>query len=294
MRFLGDQAAGLRSLLGRGGLRIALFVSGIRRAGQTTTVANLALAGARLGKNVMVIDEARSACSVAALLGVNGRYDLGDVISGRRNLDEVIVHGPDGLIILPVGRALHGIGANHPALPSQLTKAFEHLSDELDWLLIDAASGFDTRLLPLSLSANEVVVLMPGVDQGLTASYRVIKLLQREFGMNRFRILATRTHDEARSQLAFQRVRAVARQHLHARVDWIGSVPYDTVVKRASAMARPLITAFPNSPSAQAIRSSAEYLLGIPAEHEDVDPVGVLLKRLVEGSRLDFAAAALA
>jgi predicted AAA+ superfamily ATPase len=47
MKFSGDQAAGLRSLLAKDSLRVALFVSGVRRAGKTTAIANLALAGAQ-------------------------------------------------------------------------------------------------------------------------------------------------------------------------------------------------------------------------------------------------------
>ena len=292
MNLPGDQAAGLRSLLGRDSLRVALFVSGVRRAGKTTAIANLALAGAQRGKNVMLIDEARSSANTAAqCCGVSGRYDLLDVVRGERTMEEVLVHGPDGVMILPVGRA---VGADEEAMsyrPWELAHTFERLADELDWLLIDATSGFDTRLLPLALSANEIVVVMPEDGNGLTGSYAMMKLLRNEFGMSRFRVLATRSRDETAVQKGFGRLRTVAARHLGADVDFLGGVPFDADVKRASALARPLISAYPNSSATRAIRSCAESLLGSASATARADPVGILLKRLFDGSRVDFAAA---
>lgn len=292
MNLSGDQANGLRNLLRRDSLRVALFVSGVRRAGKTTAVANLALAGAQRGKSVMLIDEARnSANTVAQCCGVSGRHDLLDAVVGERTMEEVLVHGPDGVMILPVGRAT---GADEETLsyrPWEVTRPFEKLVDELDWLLIDATSGFDTRLLPLALSAHEIVVVMPTDGNGLTGSYAMMKLLRNEFGISSFRLLSTRSRDEEAAQKGFDRLCMVAARHLGAQVDLLGDVPFDGAVKRAAAMARPLISTYPDASATRAIRSCSESLLGGPLGNAGADPVGILLKRLFDGSQVDFAAA---
>ena len=292
MKLSGDQAAGLRSLLAKDSLRVALFVSGVRRAGKTTAIANLALAGAQRGKNVLLIDESRnSANTVAQCCGVSGRYDLLDAVTGARTMEEVLVHGPDGVKILPVGRAVRADEDAVSSRPWELANTFERLADEFDWLLIDATSGFDTRLLPLALSANEIVVVMPEDGNGLTGSYAMMKLLRHEFEMSCFRVLATRSRNQEAVHTSFDRLRAVAARHLGARVDLLGNVPFDGTVKRASALARPLVSSYPNSSATRAIRGCAETLLVAASANARSDPAGILLKRLFDGSQVDFAAA---
>lgn len=292
MKLSGDQATGLRSLLGKASVRVALFVSGVRRAGKTTAVANLALAGAQRGKNVMLIDESRnSANTVAQCCGVSGRYDLLDAVTGSRSMEEVLVHGPDGVTILPVGRAVKADEEAVYSRPWELAHTFERLADQLDWLLIDATSGFDTRLLPLALSANEIIVVMPEDGNGLTGSYAMMKLLRHEFEMSCFRVLATRTRNQNAVQTRFDRLRRVAARHLGARVDLLGNVPFDGAVKRASALARPLISSYPNACATRAFRGCAESLLDAASTEARSDPAGILLKRLFDGSQVDFAAA---
>lgn len=292
MKLSGDQATGLRSLLGKASVRVALFVSGVRRAGKTTAVANLALAGAQRGKNVMLIDESRnSANTVAQCCGVSGRYDLLDAVTGSRSMEEVLVHGPDGVTILPVGRAVKADEEAVYSRPWELAHTFERLADQLDWLLIDATSGFDTRLLPLALSANEIIVVMPEDGNGLTGSYAMMKLLRHEFEMSCFRVLATRTRNQNAVQTRFDRLRRVAARHLGARVDLLGNVPFDGTVKRASALARPLISSYPNACATRAFRGCVESLLDAATTEARSDPAGILLKRLFDGSQVDFAAA---
>ncbi len=292
MNLSGDQAAGLRNLLEKDSLRVALFVSGVSRAGKTTAIANVALAAAQRGKNVLLIDESRNAANtVAQCCGVSGRYDLLDAVTGARTMDEVLVHGPDGVLVLPVGRAVRAEEDVVSYRPWELSNTFERMADQLDWLLIDATSGFDTRLLPLALSANEIVVVMPEDGYGLTGSYAMMKLLRQEFEMSRFRVLATRSRDDSAVRGNVERLRTVAARHLSAEVDLLGCVPFDGTVKRAAALARPLISNYPNAPATRAIRSCAERLLADARGNARTDPAGILLKRLFDGGRVDFAAA---
>ena len=291
MNLSGDQAAGLRSLLATNRLRVALFVSGVRRAGKTTAIANIALAGAQRGKNVMLIDESRNATNtVAQCCGVSGRYDLLDAVTGARTIDDVLVHGPDGVKILPVGRAVRADEDSFAHRPWELANTFERLADHLDWLLIDATSGFDTRLLPLALSANEIVVVMPEDGNGLTGSYAMMKLLRHEFEMTCFRVLTTRSRNQGAVRTNFDRLRTVAARHLGARVDLLGNVPFDGTVKRASALARPLVSDYPTARATRAMSACAESLLDAASATSRADPVGILLKRLFDGSKVDFAA----
>lgn len=289
MNLLGDQAEGLRRLLGRQGLRVLLFVSGARRSGQTTAATNIAIAAAQMGGGVLLLDENRSATDAANLCGVSPRFDLLDALRGHKSAEEVVASGPEGVLFMPAARALRAsLEFGEPARQA-LAASFERIALNLDWLVIDAASGLDTRLLPLALSAQEVVLSLPEDGDAITQSYALVKRIHREFGVKRYCLLATRARREALAREQCDRLSQTARRHLGIDVRYLGSVPFDPAVRRAAALARPLMCAFPAAPAARAMRSHTEALLQLPSHPSADSPVAALVQRLIEGSRLEYA-----
>ena len=75
-----DQAAGLRRLLGGSQLQVVTFVAGCEGVGRSVAVANLGVALARLGKEVLIIDENASTDDIAASFGLKAKHDLLNVV----------------------------------------------------------------------------------------------------------------------------------------------------------------------------------------------------------------------
>ena len=86
-----DQAAGLRRLLGGGQLQVVTFTAGREGLGRSLAVANIAAVLARLGKEVLVLDENSGNDNVAAAFGLAGRFDLLHVLNGERYLGPSIL-----------------------------------------------------------------------------------------------------------------------------------------------------------------------------------------------------------
>ena len=290
----GDQAEGLRRMIGRQGMRITLFVSGSRRAGNTTTAAGIAIAAAQRGRSIMLLDESRSPGDAAAACGLKPRWDLFDALDGSRTLEEVVLPGPEGLLLLPAARALRSTRDFGARARAALEAGFERLAPDIDWLMIDAACAADSRLLPLALSAQEVVISLPDENETLTDAYALIKLLHREFSLQRCFVVASRVRRDSMAQAQCRRLAQAAHRYLGVQASCLGAVPHDPAILRASALARPLMQAFPAAPAARALRAHTETLLRVPAQSQAGSPIGALVQRLIEGSRIDFASAAFA
>src|SRR5512145_31340 len=87
-----DQAAGLRRLLGGGQqLQVVTFVAGCEGVGRSVAVANLGVALARLGKEVLIIDEHASRDDIASSFGLVARYDLLNVVQRELSLAQVVL-----------------------------------------------------------------------------------------------------------------------------------------------------------------------------------------------------------
>ena len=102
-KFVSDQAAGLRRLLGQPGFQVITVMSGQQGAGKTAATANLAVALARSGRDVLIVDQDRHGRGACAALGLTPRYDVADVVEGRCTLDALMLNGPDHVQGLAIG-----------------------------------------------------------------------------------------------------------------------------------------------------------------------------------------------
>jgi cellulose biosynthesis protein BcsQ len=81
--------------------RVISFTSGKGGVGKTHTVVNTAIALASKGYSVLVLDADLGLANVDVLLGVSPRGTLHDVLKGRCSLDDILIQGPGGIVIIP-------------------------------------------------------------------------------------------------------------------------------------------------------------------------------------------------
>ena len=74
--------------------------------GATTIAVNLAVALARQGQRVVLVDADFTRPEIASLCGLKPRYTTGDVLSGRREIHEVLLAGPASVQVLPGTQAM--------------------------------------------------------------------------------------------------------------------------------------------------------------------------------------------
>ena len=79
--------------------------SGKGGVGKSNVTANLAIHVAKSGKRVLVIDADLGLANIEILFGLKPRYHLGDMLSGGRPIDEVLVRGRTASACYPRARA---------------------------------------------------------------------------------------------------------------------------------------------------------------------------------------------
>jgi flagellar biosynthesis protein FlhG len=102
-----EQKAGMPTTAhGRPCTRVIAVTSGKGGVGKTNVVANLAVALARTGKRVLVLDADLGLGNIDILLGLVPRYTLEHVLCGSHRLSDIIIPGPAGIQVLPAGSGL--------------------------------------------------------------------------------------------------------------------------------------------------------------------------------------------
>lgn len=252
-----DQAEGLRRLLGRNMARIIALEAGACGAGKTSVAINVAAALATRGLQVLVIDASSGAANVSGRLGLRPRHDLRDVLAGRCGLDDALLHGPAGVMVLPATAAArdgHSVRERErfDAIVSQLVPRF-------DYLLIDAGADAGSSALLRGCASESIIVSSTGAS-AVTATYALIKRVHAEQPQQRMHVLLNRVASERSAGIVFENLRRVAGMHLRASLESLGHVPRDSQVQRAAEGCQPVVEQYPSSVAAARFHKIADAI----------------------------------
>ncbi len=286
-----DQAEGLRRLLDRSGLRVVSINAGAGGSGTTAAMVNLAGALAERGGDVLILDAHPAAQGVIAALGLRARFDLEDVIRRERDLDEVIVRGPAGILILPLERGLRSLAQLPAAEQQRLVERCGRLGYPVDTLLVDAAPGNASALAWPGGAAQEVIILGGSNAAAITAAYALIKRLSSEFARREFHVLVNNVASEREARTIFGNMAGAARRYLQVSLAFMGHVPPDDKLQAGARLRLPVVAAFPGAAAAGSFRGFAQAIAGWPRAEEDGNGFDDFMRRLLHSNGARTAAA---
>ena len=281
----GDQAAGLRKLLARGNAQVITVLGARDGLGATSIVTNLAAVFAHAGKDVLVLDENLSHDNVANTLALRPRFDLLHAARGDKTWQDVLLQGMAGPGVLPVARAMQALPRMDEAERERLLESLLGAAVGRDVVLVDAAR--DGNSVCASLSGDEPLLLvLNATASGITESYALLKKMAVHNGRQAFDIVVNRVGSEREALAVFDNMEKVARHHLQVSLSYLGYIPVDEKLKRATQLCRPVVEAFPSAASSMAMREIAQGLLRAPGVSEHVqDRLSSVMQRLMRMSQ---------
>jgi flagellar biosynthesis protein FlhG len=240
-----------------GPVRVIAVSGGKGGVGKSTVSINLGTALAQAGQRVMLLDGDLGLANVDVLLGLAPRYTLAHVLAGERTLDEIIVETPAGLKVAPAASGVARMANLGPAEHLGIVQAFSGLGSQLDALIVDTSAGIGDGVLQFSQAAQHVLVVLRDEPASITDAYALIKVLSREHGVQRFRVLVNMTRDPGQGSAVFQRLQRVTLRYLEVALEYVGEIPDDPWLGRAIREQRPVMDAYPSSRAAIAFKKLA-------------------------------------
>ena len=240
-----------------GPVRVIAVSGGKGGVGKTTVAINLATALTQAGQRVMLLDGDLGLANVDVLLGLAPRYTLAHVLSGERTLEEIIVETAGGLRVAPAASGVARMANLGPAEHLGLVRAFSGLASQLDTLIVDTSAGIADGVLRFSQAAQHVLLVLRDEPASITDAYALIKVLSREHGVQRFRVLVNMTRETNQGPAVFQRLQRVTQRYLEVALEYVGEIPDDTWLGRAIREQRPVIEAYPSSRASLAFKKLA-------------------------------------
>lgn len=249
-----DQAEGLRRLLGRSSGRVIAIESGARGTGKTSVAINLAAALASRGLQVLLMDANSGANNVSAQLGLRPRFDLRDALHGKCSLDDTLLHGPAGVMVLPAFAALRD--GQSVRERERFDATMTQLSPRFDYILLDTCTDGNAAAVLRDIT-DESIVVSAGGASAITATYALIKRMHTQQPQQRLHVLLNRMTGERNARVIFDNLRRVARVHLQATLESLGYLPGDAQVQRAAEKHLPVVEQFPAAAASAGLQKIA-------------------------------------
>jgi flagellar biosynthesis protein FlhG len=278
-----DQASSLRTMSQPNNIKVVAVTGAKGGVGKTNITLNTAVGMAKLGKKVLVLDADLGLANVDVMLGLRVERNLSHVLSGECTLDEVLVEGPDGILIAPATSGTQSMTELAPMQHAGLIRTFSELKTKIDVLIVDTAAGISDMVLSFSKASQDVLVVVCDEPTSMTDAYALIKVLNREYGVFRFKIVANMVRSPREGQELFAKLSKVAGRFLDVALELVATVPFDENIRRAVRKQTVLLDAYPSSPASVAIKSLANAVLTWPIPEQPGGHLEFFLEQLVSG-----------
>ena len=206
--------------------------SGKGGVGKTITTVQLALSACRQEKKVIILDGDLGMANVDVVLGLRPRYNINDVIEGSVELQDIILHGPNGIHLVPTGSGLANL-ANLPLSQRvSILDQLEDISSRYDFVIIDTGAGISDTVLHLNSVADDVVVVTTPEPHAMTDAYAFIKVMTEKYPGKKMKLLVNQVVSQEHGLKIGRRITEVAKRFLDTKIDIVGVVPHDDLVPR--------------------------------------------------------------
>ncbi|MBC3808679.1 antiactivator of flagellar biosynthesis FleN protein [Undibacterium seohonense] len=272
-----DQAEGLRRMLELPKLRVLTFLSALPDVDRNGMLINLSASFARQGKNTLMVDAKSSASSLSAWLNLKSDQTLLEVARQQRTMDAVIKLVSPGLCITKVAHGLSNDLGLPPAGYRELSKVFDLAVNRSDVVVVDGELNDDGGFILSSFEDSEMLIQVSADPATITNAYSLIKRLNNRLGRRTYGVVVSGV-DAEQAQRVFSNLAMTARRYLAVELNFVGYVPADVHLTRATESGRTVIDAFPLSKAANAFVRMAEKLVTSASQSlrfDAMSPLGV-------------------
>jgi len=257
---------------------IISIVSGKGGVGKTTITANLGLALADIGKDVLIVDVDIEMPNLSLILGMKeseGRAHatLHDVLRGEAELEDAIIGremGKSQVFVLPASLALEKLKYIRE---DRLKEVFLAIPDFAEFVLVDSAPGLGKSALAAICYSNQIILVATPEIAAISDNLRTMEVARRVnagikgFVLNRYQRETAIVNAEEMETLF--------------NAPCLGVIFEDKRIGACTASGRPFILEYPSIEASLTLRKIAAMLAGMSSEEERESEKASALGRLL-------------
>ncbi len=254
----------MAELNGKRKVKVITVTGGKGGVGKSSVSLNLAVALCQMGKKVMLFDADLGLANIDVMLGLKVDKNLGHVLNGECELQDILQTGPHGLRIVPASSGLKQMVELTVEQHAGLIRAFSTLKEDIDYFIVDTAAGISDMVLSFCRAAQDVLMVVCNEPTSVADAYAQMKVLSRDYGVKKFKIIGNQLHSLDEGKLMYQKLVTVTERFIDATLELVACIPVDMNMRKAIRQRSCVVEVFPTSPAARAFRTLASRITTWP------------------------------
>lgn len=263
-------------------IQVIAVTGGKGGVGKSNASVNISVALSALNRRVMLFDADLGLANIDVLLGIRPTQTIADVLEGKCSMRDVLVSGPGGIKIIPAASGLQHMSSLAPQQHGALIQAFSDLGDQLDVLVIDTAAGISDTVTSFVTASQEILVVVCDEPSSITDAYALIKLLNTDYGVVRFRVLSNMASSPQHGKQLFTKLSGVCERFLDVTMQYAGAIPFDEQLRRAVQKQKAVVDFAPRAKSSLAFKQLAAKIDEWPTSSSPKGHLEFFVERLLQ------------
>ncbi len=279
-----DQAQSLRDMVSRNRSRhkIITVTSGKGGVGKSSITVNLAIALARIGYSVLVVDADFGLANIDVMLGINAKYNLSHLLRGQRTLGELVQQGYQGVKFISGGSGVYELLCMDEAQLNGVMNGLLDMREGIDIILFDTGAGINDNVLKLIMASTETIVVTTPEPTAILDAYALVKTVNKSEGAPPIRLVMNKCETKREAENAIVGFQSIIRKYMRWEIESLGAVYFDTEVSKSIKRQTPIIVSHPNGQTARGITDIARALMQLPTQEAASNPITRLFSRFLK------------
>lgn len=241
--------------------RVITITSGKGGVGKTNITVNLALALAKIGKKVLIIDADLGLANVDVVLGCSSPYNILNLLEDCFHLADIVTDGPRGIKFMSGGSGIYQLANLNDAQLQYIISQITLFDEWADIILIDTGAGLSRNVLNFVMAADEVIVVTTPEPTSITDAYAMMKAYSQHQGTAPMHLIVNRAVDIQEGGVVIDKLTKLALRFLGLPISGLGIVYEDRNLVNAVKNQTPLLMAAPDSLAARCIDNIAHRIV---------------------------------
>jgi flagellar biosynthesis protein FlhG len=163
---------------------------------------------------------------------------------------------------------------------SRLIEAFEFLQKNFDYIVFDMGAGATSQTLELLVSVDDIIVITTAEPTSITDAYSMMKFIYYKDPDKKFFLLCNRAFSEEEGTDTTYRLKLAMSKFLSKEIIVLGSLPEDTVVRKAVKEQTPFSILFPQAEITKKLKLIVSRFSDLEIEKDSIPIQSKFISRL--------------
>lgn len=255
-----DAASGGTQISGKVAPLTVTVAGGKGGVGKTSVALNLALVFARQGYRTLLLDGDLELANINVMLGLYPKATLEHAISGKLNVEQVLVSVSENLDLLPGASGVESCLGHSVTAQRRFLRQLAALESRYDRVVIDTAAGLGNNALHMIAAAHLTLLIVTPDPTSLTDAFSLLKVLRRRGYRRQPNIVINMARGLGQARSIYQRFSVAVSRYLGIDCHYLGAIWRDESIAQSVVSQKPVASLPESDPSSRQFWTLSEML----------------------------------